>query len=69
MPRITLNGEEKNLSGNSLNALLQAEGVPNEHWQGIAIARNGSVVPKSAWASVALSDGDRVEIVKPFVGG
>jgi sulfur carrier protein len=34
----------------------------------VAVERNQDVVPRKAWATSTLSDGDRVEIVM-FVGG
>ncbi|HEY7946806.1 MAG TPA: sulfur carrier protein ThiS [Acidimicrobiales bacterium] len=36
---------------------------------GIAVARNGEVVPRSAWPTTALADDDRVEIVTASAGG
>jgi sulfur carrier protein len=36
---------------------------------GIAVAVNGEVVPRSAWAGHALHDGDRVEILTAAQGG
>ena len=35
----------------------------------IAVEVNGEVVPRSRWASAALADGDRVEIVGAVGGG
>jgi sulfur carrier protein len=43
------------------------------HWcaspRGIAVARNGDVVPKSAWDATEISGGDRIEIVTAAAGG
>lgn len=36
--------------------------------RGVAVERNRAVVPRAAWSSTALADGDRLEIVG-FVGG
>jgi sulfur carrier protein len=36
---------------------------------GIAVARNGEVVPRSAWLSTGLSEADKVEIVTAAAGG
>jgi sulfur carrier protein len=36
---------------------------------GIAVARNGEVVPRSAWPSTDLRPDDRVEIVTAAAGG
>lgn len=35
---------------------------------GVAVERNREVVPRAAWTTTALADGDRLEIVG-FVGG
>ena len=37
--------------------------------RGYAIALNGTVVRKDAWQATALSDGDRIEIVRAIQGG
>lgn len=34
----------------------------------LAVERNGEIVPRGRWESVALGDGDRLELVH-FVGG
>jgi sulfur carrier protein len=43
------------------------------HWcpspNGIAVARNGEVVPRSRWDDTELADGDSVEIVTAAAGG
>jgi sulfur carrier protein len=36
---------------------------------GVAVARNGDVVPRSAWASTPLGAGDRLEILTAAAGG
>ena len=69
MPEITINGDKKNVSGGSITSLLEAEKIPSEHWKAMAVARNGQVIPKAEWASTQINAGDRIEIVKPFVGG
>jgi sulfur carrier protein len=40
-----------------------------ENTRGIAVAVNGEVVTRSAWRSVTLSDGDRVEVLTAVQGG
>ncbi|GLS42099.1 hypothetical protein GCM10007884_00840 [Methylobacterium brachythecii] len=37
--------------------------------EGIAIALNGRVVRRKDWAETALSEGDRIEIVRAMQGG
>ena len=37
--------------------------------RGVAVARNGEVVSKSAWEATVISEGDRIEIVTAAAGG
>jgi sulfur carrier protein len=37
--------------------------------RGVAVARNGDVVPKSSWPDTRVADGDRIEIVTAAAGG
>jgi sulfur carrier protein len=37
--------------------------------RGIAVARNGDVVPRSRWERTPVQDGDRIEIVTAAAGG
>jgi sulfur carrier protein len=37
--------------------------------RGIAVARNGDVIPKSSWETTPLAPGDRIEIVTAAAGG
>jgi sulfur carrier protein len=46
-----------------------AQQVVDVGQRGIAIALNGSVVPRSAWAVTALRPGDNIEIVRAMQGG
>lgn len=65
---IRLNGKpQETLSGKLLD-LLAAQGIEPET-RGVAVAVNGSVVPRSLWAETSLADGDDVEIVKIMQGG
>jgi sulfur carrier protein len=48
-------------------AAARPDGAPAR--VGIAVAVNGEVVPRSAWAGHALRDGDRVEILTAAQGG
>ncbi|MDO5627956.1 MAG: sulfur carrier protein ThiS [Mobilicoccus sp.] len=36
---------------------------------GVALARDGEVIPRGAWAYTALADGDRYEFVTAVQGG
>ena len=35
----------------------------------VAVAVNADVVPRSAWATTVLRDGDAVEVLSPVAGG
>jgi sulfur carrier protein len=37
--------------------------------KGVAVARNGEVVPRSGWAATGVEPGDRIEIVTAAAGG
>jgi sulfur carrier protein len=37
--------------------------------RGVAVALNGSVVPRNAWRSTPLKDGDDVEVIRAMSGG
>jgi len=63
---ITLNGEARRLDGVlSVRGLLESLGLDPAK---IAVERNLEIVPRSTYGDVALSDGDRLEIVH-FIGG
>jgi sulfur carrier protein len=62
---IRVNGQDV-----SATAATIAELVAEQLGQrGIAVALNGSVVPRSEWGETALSSGDIVEIVRAMQGG
>ena len=63
---VTINGEARTLGGAmSVRAMLLFLGLDPSK---IAVERNLEIVPRSTYARVLLSDGDRLEIVQ-FVGG
>ena len=43
--------------------------APGRAARGTAVALNGEVVPKAQWASTALNEGDRVEVLHAIGGG
>jgi sulfur carrier protein len=66
---IRVNGENEPLgAGRTLDALL-AEKTADTSQRGIAVALNGSVVPRAAWRETVLCAGDSVEIVRARQGG
>lgn len=66
--RIRVNGEEETLGAATLSALLADKAIDPSQ-RGIAVALNGSVVPRAAWPSTSLRPGDHVEIVRARQGG
>lgn len=66
---VTINGQERSLAelegGATLEDLLRALGLQSDR---VAVEQNGAIVPRSAWASTPVQEGDRFEIVH-FVGG
>jgi sulfur carrier protein len=65
---IRVNGETEPLVAATLEALL-AEKAVDTGQRGIAVALNGAVVPRAAWAATQLNPGDSVEIVRARQGG
>jgi thiazole synthase len=64
--RLTINGEERTFETSlNVNDLLGQIGLDARK---VAVERNLEIVPKSAYAEMALADGDRLEIVH-FIGG
>jgi len=64
--RVILNGEEREIpNGLTILGLLEYLKLNPER---VAIERNREVIPRAAWATVKICEGDRLEIVH-FVGG
>ena len=68
MNAITVNGEPREDAPATLRQLVEAEGLDPDR-RGLAVARNGRVVPRQRWQETELQAGDAIEIVKPFAGG
>ena len=64
--RVTVNGESREISSASVDALLGELDYEGTHF---AIALNFDVVPKSRWAETRLKAGDDIEIITPRQGG
>ncbi len=64
--KLIINGEEKNFADDlSLSALVEKLGMKPDR---VAVELNRDIVPRDRWPSIALHEGDRLEIVH-FVGG
>jgi sulfur carrier protein len=64
--RVIINGQAREISSSSINALLDELEYEGTHF---AIALNFDVLPKSRWADTALKNGDEIEIITPRQGG
>jgi sulfur carrier protein len=67
MTAVTVNGEARAVErGSTVAALVALIGCGTK---GVAVAVNDEVVPRSLWSDRALTDGDRVEVLKAAQGG
>jgi sulfur carrier protein len=65
---LTVNGERREVAEDATLAdLLPPNRTPDG--RGVAIARNGEVVPRAVWREQRLEAGDRVEILNAVGGG
>ena len=65
--KATINGESLELpEGLTVAGLLEFLGTIR---QGIAVARNDSVVPRARYDSDYIQNGDRIEIIRAVAGG
>ncbi len=62
---VKINGSEQAAAGKTVAQILSELGFAPEH---VAVERNLNIVPKNEYETLALEDGDTVEIVR-FVGG
>lgn len=66
---VVVNGEAVEIEGRvSVADVLRRVDVRVDA-AGIAVARNGAVVPRSAWTIVKLDAGDHIEVLHAVQGG
>ncbi|HEU0100886.1 MAG TPA: sulfur carrier protein ThiS [Mycobacteriales bacterium] len=65
--QLTVNGVATELAEDTTVARL-VEDLAHDRRR-VAVARNGEVVPRSAWAGTQLQDGDAVEVLSAVAGG
>jgi sulfur carrier protein len=63
----TVNGEPAQLNAGATIADVVALWCPSA--RGVAVARNGEVVPRSTWHEEQVCAGDAIEIVTAAAGG
>jgi sulfur carrier protein len=51
----------------SLRAVLESESLLQK--EGMAVAVNGSIVPRKDWETAMLNDGDKIDVISAFYGG
>jgi sulfur carrier protein len=66
--RIRVNGVDEELAAATIADLLRARELAPDT-RGLAVAHNGAVVPRAAWATTTLAAGDAIEIVTAKQGG
>ena len=64
---VGVNGERRELAeGTSVEEIVRRF---TEAERGVAVAVDGEVVPRSAWAATALADGQQLEVLRAVQGG
>jgi sulfur carrier protein len=69
---LVVNGEAREVGeGTTLVDLIprRIDAAGSREARGIAVARNGEVVPKADWAVVEVQPGDRIEVLNAIGGG
>ena len=66
---VVVNGESVEIEGRvSVVDVLRRVDVHADA-AGVAVARNGEVVPRSAWTTVEVNAGDHIEVLHAVQGG
>jgi len=65
--QLTVNGAAAELD--EATTVAQLVQTRAEDARRVAVARNGEVVPRSAWATTRLESGDAVEVLAAVAGG
>jgi sulfur carrier protein len=55
-------------AGETVAAVLGLLGLPDDA-RGVAVAVDGEIVPRAGWATFAVPDGARVEVLTAMQGG
>ena len=65
---IRLNGQPADIQAVVLTDVLTHLGITPDR-KGVAVAVNGTVVPRSGWDTAAVNPGDEVELIGAVQGG
>ena len=63
-----VNGERRRVAAADVRTLLGVLGL-DPAGRGLAVARNGEVIPRGCWETTTLAADDRIEIVGAVQGG
>jgi sulfur carrier protein len=66
---LKINGEPKPVDAEHLTLTDLLERLDITQRQGVAVAINNAVVPKSEWDAHDIEDGDAIEIIRATQGG
>lgn len=64
-----INGEQRELTAGATVASAVRSLPSAPEGRGIAVALSGEVVPRSAWQSTELAEGDQLEVMVAVQGG
>jgi sulfur carrier protein len=65
---VTLNGERRELRDPAtVEVAVLATGAPDG--RGVAVAVDGEVIPRGAWATTEVRDGQQIEVLRAVQGG
>jgi len=66
MKKIKINGKVTSTTAETIDALLKELAIPR---QGLAVAVNDEIVPRTMHGEHTLNEGDIIEIIRPIGGG
>jgi sulfur carrier protein len=64
---VTINGVVQEVEVEMTVATIVADRAPGQRH--VAVARNGTVVPRSSWPDTRLQPGDTIEVLAAVAGG
>jgi sulfur carrier protein len=67
--KVELNGRVLEIAEHATVAELVAETGARPDGRGVAVALDGEVVPRSAWAEIRVAAGQKVEVLEAMQGG
>ena len=66
---VTVNGKPATMADGATVADVVRALTGTVEPRGVAVARGGTVVPRSAWSATGLAEGDRIEVLTATQGG